>query len=83
MLRTLVRDKANLVAERGGLVAEDAKELGPDERARASGGLRTSDGVTREWRFCAPSPEENGMPKNWPSCATHAAAKLNRRLPNN
>ena len=39
MLRTLVRDKANLVAERGGLVAADAKEPGPDERAGTPRGL--------------------------------------------
>jgi transposase len=40
MLRTLVRDKAILVAESGDLGTEDAKEPGPDECARAPGGFR-------------------------------------------
>jgi len=81
MLRTLVRDKANLVAESGDWLRRMQKSL-DQMNVRVHGAVSDIDGVTG-MAILRASPEENGMPCSWRSCVTHAAAKPSKRLPNN
>jgi len=81
LLRTLVRDKANLVAESGDWLRRMQKSL-DQMNVRVHGAVSDIDGVTG-MAILRASPEENGMPCSWRSCATHAAAKPSKRLPNN
>ena len=82
MLRTLVRDKGNLVAEAGDWLPADAEEPGPDERARAPGcighrrgngdGHSAGDRRRRAGRAAVGETAEPALPQ-----------ELKRRLPSN
>jgi transposase len=81
MLRTLVRDKANLVAESADWVRRMQKSL-DQMNVRVHRAVWELSGVMG-MAMCALSPRESGMPKNWRNSGTDVVAKAKRRLPSN
>jgi hypothetical protein len=80
MLRTLVRDKANLLAESADWVRRMQKSL-DQMNVHVHRAVSDIDGVTG-MAILRAIAGENETDGNWRNCATHAAAKARRnRLP--
>lgn len=81
MLRTLVRNKANLVAESGDWVRRMQKSL-DQMNVRVHRAVSDIDGVTG-MAILRAIADESGTPGSWRNCGTGAAARARRRSPSN
>ena len=79
MLRTLVRDKGNLVAEAGDWLRRMQKSL-DQMNVRVHRAVSDMDGRPG-WRFCEPSWTESGMRASWRNCGTRAAVRVKKKSP--
>ena len=79
MLRTLVRDKANLVAESGDWLRRMQKSL-DQMNVRLYRAVSDINGATGDWPSCVPSRKASGMRTSWPSHATNVAAKTEEEI---